>query len=168
MSKSIKVNAVLIPAARDMRIEAGQHILVVAGMAVGVYTGHEDIPLAPPPQQTVHSDKSPYNPTAKAAAAPPAKKKLTKSERGALGAAKMDGSPVSTVAPIVNALRVFLKERGDIGRSDLLVATGISFRDKHFWRVRDAIRYLMGVGEIEGYGGNKDRRYRLVKKVQPA
>jgi hypothetical protein len=141
------LHAKLIPIARDITAKAGQRVIVVAGLVVGVYTGDEHVPLLEREEPQKAFAQVSIDPVRSASPTPPTRRPNTP-----FGSYRLkDGAPVRTIVPVMEAIRGVLSAlppNGQCMRPDLCAAAGIDVRSKHEWKIRAAISLLLENGEI--------------------
>jgi hypothetical protein len=154
------LHARLIPVARDLHVKAGERVIVVAGLVIGVYTGDDGVPLldtqAPPKLSAVAVRSS-------VTSVPSEKKRRAHGPSGGLTAS---GGVVSTVQPILDDMHEFLRTAKQASTQELRTHTGVTNSDhQHNWRFAAAIRWLLKEGLIRIEGNRADRRYYYIERT---
>jgi antitoxin (DNA-binding transcriptional repressor) of toxin-antitoxin stability system len=119
---SLTLQATLVPVGREFTVKPGQYVMIVAGLAVGVYTGDTNVPLVT--HDAPSKEEVPHKVSALAARSEgqsfQAKRVYPRpGEFVAMGMRK-NGEPVATVIPIVSSLRSIIRERRSVVSTDLM------------------------------------------------
>lgn len=152
MKDSLNLKAMLIPVGRDFSARAGDRLIVVAGICIGVYTGEEGIPVAPPTAKPPREDKPPKQ-------AKEIRKEWDSKYRDTRNSRIANGTyePVSTVVPVVAAIRKLFEKRSEYSSAELKRL--VENAGPKEWRLRDAIGYLVYKKEIVPINHHHNRAY---------
>ena len=140
--KTKQVTAQLFQAARRMTVEPGQYVMVVADMAIGVYTGDDAIPVhAEVLREPTHRAKLP---TAKA-----------KAPTGAV-AWKKPGRLMTneTMLDMRRKIVAALQEHRTLSSKSLATVLGTSV-DTRSWQYRDTLVWLRANGWVTAEGSGR-------------
>lgn len=149
---------VYVPVGRDVTARAGDQLMVVLGVCVGVYTGSAPAEVALPGTDTT----------------PPPQPRLTvqHAKGSGRGAAKhpprqvySGGPPRKKLAPTVDALRVLLTSHPRLPARTIPALIGPDLAGKSDWILRDSIMYLHQAGEIAKEGARQAVVYIATDKL---
>jgi len=138
MSETMQVTATLFPVAKELHVKPGEHVMVVGGVVVGVYSGKmlRTTPLLSAPTQVAAPSKP--TPLPIKAAAPTAKK------RGGATTARSEKDRETLRKKILSVVQktpgIESKELGD--------AAGYARNAPTRWHVHDEVRFLIRKGNI--------------------
>lgn len=155
---SLTIHAQLLPVGRDFQAKMGDRILIVAGLAVGIYTGDTNVPLSMG-KETRKTTVPPFDTRPDSADTTQAKKSGGTRSKPHGTYLRKDGTPTSAVNTVIHLVRDKLREaKGEwITKHDIVKLTLPTGYAPSEWQVRDAIAYLKHLGECEakrsGAGG---------------
>lgn len=136
---AVSIQALLITAGRRFTVEVGQQIMVVSGIAIGVYTGSEAIPVKP--TALLEAPKKPYQ-----------KRPGRQTKRSAeVGMPSKDDVSIEIIRRIRNDKQ--------ITPAQLQTIFHIGTRDTDYWRIRDAIAALRRDNVLSSIGSGSAVQY---------
>jgi hypothetical protein len=136
-----------------------------ADQAIGVYTGDNNVPLRVGHDSVKELVKEAFVTAGEDTRPPPMTKGDYVPEPKKRGRRKghvfhrADNQPLTTVRPIIEQIINFLNERQAVGAGELRQLTGIEKGHKHYWRLRDAVRWLTVQQILDAKGGTISRVY---------
>lgn len=172
--KSVSLTAMLYPAARSFQVKAGDQVMVVAGVAVGIYTGNANMPMeaeAPshrtPTKRDDHVPEGQAHPGWRSVIDTPKRKRKSKTNNSKAAIAARTELSDGVQRAVERCLAVIAKQPG-ITRPQLIEAA--SDGTKHNWSTRAAIVWLVGNNKVEvtGTGTRARKLFPLAVNVSAA
>lgn len=158
MSDTMQITATLIPVGRDFHARAGESIMVVAGLAVGVYSGSPPQPVADPPKLL----ESSFRAKPKAPRPPAAPVAKTTGRGGPSLSRRNQEDRLALRERVLEAIR----SNPGITSTELNDLLGYARSDRRRWHVAEETKALMAggviLGELVGDNPRLGRRFRAV------
>lgn len=170
MQKTMQVTAMLFTAGQDFTVKAGQQVMIVAGVAIGVYSGDKAVPLALLPSSVDSRDEVPRKCTTRSdkGISRVQGEEKNRARRISSGGFNADGTPSKPVSQVMEAIKRTLQEHGSMSISELdnRIQDEVDLGTKG-WKRSVATRVLLERGEIHATGRTNNRMIHPANEQHP-